>query len=329
MRYIFLVFILVAIDSITYSQTSEVKQIVIDLNPQNFNADFGEYDQATSMYCAELSDIVYLNEVEIMTIVSALQIAYPNAGYQFEFIEEKSKKTDTQVLLFGSNKFMIVAFRGTEINKKRDIFIDLKHWTYVNTPNGEKQYKGLHPGHAGFRRSVMNLIDYKDIFSRIDSFVSNCGGNKSSFPIYLTGHSLGSAIAQMFVTPLVNSGFQFSGMYNFAPPLAVRRDSSILLNCRYGDITYDIVNYKDFIPRASFKSRVRLEHFGKFYRICKNGNIFKEEEKYVKFNLGEYRDEFKLHAIQSYIEAIRMEANNVLDINNRSLDGKDCLGKTK
>ena len=88
------------------------------------------------------------------------------------------------------------------------------------------------------------------------------------------------------------------------------------MKTKYGNKVYDIVNYKDYVPRAG---RNGVAHFGKFYRICKNGLIYSEKESYIKFGFFEYLSEFKLHSLKNHLKAIRQKNNSFYGITNRSI----------
>ena len=180
------------------------------------------------------------------------------------------------------------------------------------------------PGHGGFRTSLNNLVKHKNLYGRIEEIITklNPEANHKSFPIFLTGHSLGAGISQFFIEPLSLKGFNFGGAYHFAPPLAVTCEYYDHMKSNYGNKVYDIVNYKDYVPRAG---RNNTAHFGKFYRICTDGLIYKEQEYFIKFRFWERLKLIKMHALSSYLAAVKNQKNTHLEIENRSLDTNQCL----
>ena len=304
-----------------------------DLNLVNFNTDFSDYNQKTSVYCAQISKIVYWDSLGIANLHKQVSEKYPNANYRYKFIDHKDKKSDTQALLWGNSDFLVIAFRGTEGRKLKDWITNIKFCNYKSNQDADEEIRNIPAGHGGFRRSLMNLITKQNLFEKIDAFIKNGNPNAdvSKTPIYLTGHSLGAAISQLFIEPLelhTKSKYNFSGAYHFAPPLAVSCEVNEQMKNTYGDKVYDIVNYKDYVPRAG---RNGVAHFGKFYRICKDGLMYKEKESYIKFKLFEYRRGHESHFLSNHLIALKDQKNTIKGINDRSIIGEEypCLKPKK
>jgi triacylglycerol lipase len=88
-----------------------------------------------------------------------------------------SKETDTQAFLAESDDgYAVLAFRGTEISKREDMKIDIEAMK-VSVLDGRV--------HAGFK------IAYESIAKDIEASVLKL----EDIPLYITGHSLGAALA--------------------------------------------------------------------------------------------------------------------------------------
>lgn len=322
---VFIFFFLFCI-SILACYAQEDEQVVEELNPSLFNHDFLNYDQKTALYCAQLSELAYWDSARIESFHRKIRTAYPEENHHFTFLDNTRRGIHTQALLWGTKDFMVIAFRGTEPTVFGDLLTDGKFWVYENTSESMEALANMPPGHGGFRKSLIGLIQDKDLFGEMDKLISrsNPDIDFSQFKIYLTGHSLGAAISQLFIQPLEHKNYNFSGAYHFAPPLSVACSVREEMRNKYGNKTYDIVNYKDYVPRAG---RFGVAHFGKFYRICDDGLVYKEKEAYVKFNLTEYTDAIKLHSLKNHIIAIRDEQNNREAIVLRSgTEEYPCMG---
>lgn len=88
-----------------------------------------------------------------------------------------SDKTDTQAFLAANGDFAVLSFRGTEVKKKKDVLTDLRA-TQIAAIEG-----GVHRGFQGAYDSVKDEIE--KALASLDK----------KLPIYLTGHSLGAALA--------------------------------------------------------------------------------------------------------------------------------------
>lgn len=294
-----------------------------ELNPASFVKEFKEYDTETALYCGQLSEIVYWNEKDIKERFDRINETYPDSKLNISFIE--NKKTHSQALLWCSKDFLVISFRGTEPSKIRDLFTDSKFWNYRNNPSQNETLVNMPIGHGGFRKSLISIITENDLFEKIDEVIkkSNSDADLTKFPIYLTGHSLGAALSQLFIECLNYKNYNFSGAYHFAPPLVVSCSLNYYMRKSYGDIVYDIVNYKDYIPRAG---RRGVAHFGKFYRICIDNLIYKEPDAYVRFSKKEYFMALKYHKLNNHLISIRDKQNSNDNIIFRSIEQFPCMG---
>jgi len=108
---------------------------------------------------------------------------------------------DTEVLLCHKPEGSILAIRGTE-GEAQDVISDLSvYWSPWTTEDGRSLL--LHHGFAQAARGVVKLV--KSTFER------DC-------PIYLTGHSLGGAVASIAAAMLFDQGWNISGVATFGSP---------------------------------------------------------------------------------------------------------------
>lgn len=298
--------------------------IISELNPNNFSPDFSSYDPKTALFCGQLSEIVYYKEPKIQAIYDKITETYPGKKLSFDFID--NKKIHTQCLLWCTTDFLIVSFRGTEPSHLKDILTDGKFWNYENNPSQNDTLANMPIGHGGFRGALIKLILEDDLFGCIKSIIlrTNPDADLTDFPIYVTGHSLGAGISQLFIECLDFKGYNFSGAYHFAPPLSIDCSEIKTMREKYGEITYDIINFKDYIPRAG---RNGTSHFGKYYRICDDGLIYKEVDAFVKFNGMEYFKWLRYHRLKNHLSAIRNCDNTIEKITDRSEGNFPCMSE--
>lgn len=307
-----------------YLLNGQTIDILTDLNPASFTLNFNDYNRETAIYCAQLSEVVYWDSLKIDGLHKDVCEKYPSLTHKYDFIDYSHKNNHTQALLWGNSNFLVISFRGTEPTKLQDWYSDAKFWNFQSSPTNQTDYVDMPPGHGGFRTSLNNLVKHKALFEKIQKILSKLtpDANQKSFPIFFTGHSLGAGIAQFFIEPLSLQGFNFAGAYHFAPPLAVTCAYHDHMKSNYGHKIYDIVNYKDYVPRAGRNSTA---HFGKFYRICKDGFMYSEQEYFIKFRFWERFKLVRMHALSSYLDAVKNPENTHIEILNRSSDSNQCL----
>ena len=125
------------------------------------------------------------------------------AGGGFKLIETfNSTETDTQALLAVSGDYAVLAFRGTETSKRQDIKTDIEA-TKISLLEGRV--------HAGFRNA------YESVRPAIENSLSQL----DEMPLYITGHSLGAALATVATQELEKNHLfrsRIAACYTFGSP---------------------------------------------------------------------------------------------------------------
>ena len=117
-----LIYILSLCTTICNAQTGDT---LGDLNPAKFGKDFSSYDRNTALYMGQISELAYAkHKNKFDDFLSRYMSLYSNVALRTEFVNEKSKGTDTQVLLWGMPEFLVLGFRGT-VKNFRNILTDL------------------------------------------------------------------------------------------------------------------------------------------------------------------------------------------------------------
>jgi len=151
-------------------------------------------------------------------------------GGGFEWIKGFSDPiTDTQAFLVVKDdwSYAVLAFRGTEVTKLKDITTDLK-----------AGMAGMIEGrvHKGFRQA------YQSVKDDIEKNVAKLDG----IPLYITGHSLGAALATLATQTLEqNHAFrdQIAACYTFGSP----RVGNTEFDREYKSVVYRVVNTTDIV----------------------------------------------------------------------------------
>ncbi|XP_047337147.1 uncharacterized protein LOC124940659 isoform X2 [Impatiens glandulifera] len=174
---------------------------------------------------------------------------------KISFLDNPS--TDTQVAIWRdrTRKRLVIAFRGTEQSRWKDLRTDLMVMpTGLNPERIGGDFKQEVQVHSGF------LSAYDSVRMRILSLIKMAVGFKDDdndeqihkWTVYVTGHSLGGALATLLALELASSQLAKLGaisvtMYNFGSPRVGNKIFAELYNEKVKD-SWRVVNHRDIIP---------------------------------------------------------------------------------
>ncbi|XP_058094942.1 uncharacterized protein LOC131240623 isoform X3 [Magnolia sinica] len=164
--------------------------------------------------------------------------------------------TDTQVAIWRDSlrKRLVVAFRGTEQSRWKDLRTDLMLAPAGLNPErigGDfNQEVQVHSGFLSAYDSVMNRI--MSLIKISIGFVDDGLETMPKWHVYVTGHSLGGALATLLALELSSSQMAKCGaisvtMYNFGSPRVGNKRFAEVYNEKVKD-SWRIVNHRDIIP---------------------------------------------------------------------------------
>ncbi|XWS13547.1 hypothetical protein CRYUN_Cryun36dG0046100 [Craigia yunnanensis] len=164
--------------------------------------------------------------------------------------------TDTQVAIWrdSARRRLVIAFRGTEQTRWKDLRTDLMLVPAgLNPERIGGDFKQEVQVHSGF------LSAYDSVRIRIISLIKASIGYIDEiteplqrWQVYVTGHSLGGALATLLALELSSSQLAKRGaisvtMYNFGSPRVGNRRFAEVYNEKVKD-SWRIVNHRDIIP---------------------------------------------------------------------------------
>lgn len=195
------------------------------------------YEKALSL--AEASKLSYKNEKTVQT--KAL------AGWGFTRCECINVES-TQLFVAQTDQTILIAFRGTEIN--------LEDWLgNMDIRTTPKSYGYVHKGFEAH---------YSNIKTKLEAILANSNAAQKS--IWLTGHSLGGAIATIAAAEL-NDLYNISGIYTFGQPRAGFDRLRTFVETNFTDKFHRFVNQNDPISILPWKGARDWQDVGELIQM--------------------------------------------------------------
>lgn len=148
---------------------------------------------------------------------------------QFAFIDRK----DTQVFLAGNSEMILLAFRGTEPRTLQDWMTDSK-MKRKNGPYGKV--------HRGFKQGLQS------VWPEIQQLIQEWQTQAQS--LWVTGHSLGAALATLTVATFGEKAKPVHGLYTFGQPRVGGKTFAKNFNLEFQSRTFRFVNNNDVVTRV-------------------------------------------------------------------------------
>lgn len=163
-------------------------------------------------------------------------------------------KNSSQAFVASNRHTVIVCFRGTELSSWTDIKADLKGWRVKHTNGGRV--------HAGFREALFQI--HRDIYHYVED-------ERKGKTLWVTGHSLGAAMATIFA-----SYVECDGLYTYGSPRVGNWKFAREVNKRLTN--YRFVNNNDIVPTVPwpflYRHTKHLELFSKDAKIITNPSFW-------------------------------------------------------
>lgn len=156
------------------------------------------YSDRMAWILAHMAKLAYIKFEESPLEVERLE--YCLASGWFNLIQTFSKN-GTQAFLAKNDEFVVLSFRGTQPDKWEDVQTDIR-MIRLKTVNGRV--------HVGFKQA---FDDVKD------AIVAELRKHLGDLPLYITGHSLGAALATVAVQEIEEEfNDQVAACYTFGSP---------------------------------------------------------------------------------------------------------------
>ena len=223
---------------------------------------------------------------------------------EFEQVIALSNR-NSQGLVVQHRDCIVLAFRGSD---------ELADW--LDSFNARAEGHALGRVHRGFHAALM------DIWPAMEAAVAEIQSKRKSghLPVWLTGHSLGGALATLAAARLIEQDQPFYGVYTFGSPRVGDRDFARIYNSEAANRTFRFQNNNDIVSRIP--SRVmNYSHVGQFVYISRRGKLSSDPSRWFRFldtvrgvidDIGDIGiDSVKDHSIDDYVAAIERWGNRL------------------
>ncbi len=207
-----------------------------------------------------------------------------------------SKDSEQAAIIEHQNYFTMV-FRGTD---------EIADWADNLNFFSEKVLFGRF--HRGFWNAVENVWD--DLF---DCYLKLKAINHK--PLFITGHSLGGAMATIAAARMIHKDLPFTSVYTFGQPRAVERDAVVYFNVEAKERFFRFQNNNDIVTRIPSRL-MGYSHVGTYLYISEKGTLYDDPGFWFRFldGVGGAIEAIKEctidaiddHNMQHYVDAVRM-----------------------
>jgi len=187
-----------------------------------------------------------------------------------------------------------LAFRGTEATNPVDWAKDAQ----FRPTTGEFGAKV----HSGFRSAL------DEVWSDISPVIT--AANK---PAFVTGHSLGAALAALAGARLSEAGLAVAGVYTFGQPRTGLKDFRTAYDAKLGDVTLRFVNHIDLVTRVPLLiqgyrhvgARMYFDGSGNFHPNASAWEVAKEDLAFRLTHFGRIKAAgLTPHEISAYVRLV-------------------------
>jgi len=169
-----------------------------------------------------------------------------------------------QAAVIEHENYICLAFRGTN---------EIEDW--IDNINAFSVKELFGEFHRGFFESV------DDVWKGMKHTLAELQREKRR-PLFITGHSLGGAMATVAAAKLLHEDKPFTSVYTFGQPRAVTRETSRLFNMECKDRYFRFHNNNDIVTRVPARL-MGYSHVGTYLYITEEGEIHKDVGRWFRF----------------------------------------------
>lgn len=164
----------------------------------------------------------------------------------------------TQAFVAGNAQAVVLSFRGTEPTRIEDVFTD------VNFTLTDGYFGAGDRVHQGFKTALDSA--WNDVTAGLSAVQTGVQ------PLWITGHSLGAALASLAAARLWDAGRRSAGVYTFGSPRVGNEAWAGGYDARLRSRTFRFVNQSDIVTRVPLWT-MHYRHVGTAVYIDESGRL--------------------------------------------------------
>ncbi len=251
-------------------------------------------NRETAYWMARIAKIVYLKKADDAPDEAAILADLQAEDSGFISVLGTNHKSAQAALIEHQNYFCL-AFRGTD---------EIADWLDNINVFSEKVLFGEF--HRGFWNSLNDVWD--PLFERYQQLRL-----QKRRPLFLTGHSLGGAMATVAAAKLIHADLPFTSAYTFGQPRAMTLATSRIFNADAGSKFFRFQNNNDIVTRIPARL-MGYSHVGSYLYISEEKTLHRDPGFWLRFldsidgivsEIGEIGlDGIQDHGMENYLNAV-------------------------
>lgn len=271
---------------------------MVDITSGGFRPYEVGYHPANAAWLAYFASLAYTKMPDGRPDGSRIMSMLQHTGRAFRAVRAFNHKS-SQGILIQHEDYVVAAFRGTD--EPAD-WLDNLRLMRARIPMGCSV-------HSGFQAALEDI--WHDMYADLDHFRRQDDGTDR--PLWITGHSLGGALATLAAADLVDRDDTWYGCYTFGSPRVGDRDFARIMNAECGGRLVRFQNNADIVTRVPTRLS-GYSHCGRFCYISEDGDLswnvswwyrFMDTVKGIAGDIGKAGLEgIKDHDLNEYFQAL-------------------------
>lgn len=222
-------------------------------------------DPGNAYWMARIANQVYQTVSDGNQLPNEYSILNNLKAEDDDFVSVKGvDKNSAQAAIIEHKDYICLAFRGTN---------ELADWLdNINIFSTKALFGDFH---RGFWQSVEDI--WQMLMAHLNKLQAVC-----KRPIFITGHSLGGAMATIAAARFIHEDKPFTSVYTFGQPRTLTRDTAYIFNSECKDRFHRFHNNNDIVTRVPTRF-MGYSHIGSYLYISEEKAIHAETGFWFRF----------------------------------------------